>query len=92
MLAGHVSDWYGRRAVLIPGLVLGAVAALLFIVWHSLAGLLLARVLTGVALGASVATATAYIAVWTPGRTGHRPAAPASSPRSRTSAALRWDR
>ena len=62
VLAGHVSDWYGRRAVLIPGLVLGAVAALLFIVWHSLAGLLVARVLTGVALGASVATATAYIA------------------------------
>src|SRR3954465_2306152 len=24
MLAGHISDWYGRRAVLIPGLVLGA--------------------------------------------------------------------
>ena len=62
VLAGHVSDWYGRRAVLIPGLVLGAVAALLFIVWHSLTGLLVARVLTGVALGATVATATAYIA------------------------------
>jgi len=62
VLAGHLSDWYGRRAVLITGLVLGAVAALLFIVWHSLAGLLVARVLTGVALGASVATATAYIA------------------------------
>ena len=62
VLAGHISDWYGRRAVLIPGLVLGAVAALLFIFWHSLAGLLVARVLTGVALGASVATATAYIA------------------------------
>jgi MFS family permease len=61
-LAGHISDWYGRRAVLIPALVLGAVAALLFIFWHSLAGLLVARVLTGVALGASVATATAYIA------------------------------
>jgi len=62
VLAGHLSDWYGRRAVLIPGLLLGALAALLFIVWHSLAGLLVARVLTGVALGASVATATAYIA------------------------------
>jgi MFS family permease len=48
--------------VLIPGLVVAATAALLFLVWHSLAGLLVARVLTGVALGASVATATAYIA------------------------------
>jgi len=62
LLAGHVSDWYGRRAVLIPSLVLAAVAALVFIVWTSLAALLMARVLTGVALGAAVATATAYIA------------------------------
>ena len=62
LLAGHVSDWYGRRAVLIPGLVLAGVAALVFLLWQSLPGLLVARVLTGVALGASVATATAYIA------------------------------
>src|SRR5215207_4109779 len=62
LLAGHVSDWYGRRAVLIPALVLAGVAAVVFIAWTSLAGLLVARVLTGVALGAAVATATAYIA------------------------------
>src|SRR3712207_2843200 len=62
VLAGHVSDWYGRRAVLIPALVLAAVAAVVFIAWTSLIGLLVARVLTGVALGAAVATATAYIA------------------------------
>jgi MFS family permease len=62
LLAGHVSDLYGRRRVLIPSLVLAAVAALVFIVWTSLAALLVARVLTGVALGAAVATATAYIA------------------------------
>jgi predicted MFS family arabinose efflux permease len=62
LLAGHVSDSYGRRAVLLPGLVLAGVAAVLFIVWQSLAGLLVARVLTGIALGATVATATAYIA------------------------------
>jgi Major Facilitator Superfamily len=62
LLAGHVSDWYGRRVALIPAMAVAAVAAVLFISWHSLAGLLLARVLTGVALGATVATATAYIA------------------------------
>ena len=62
LLAGHVSDWYGRRAVLIPALALAAVAALVFIAWMSLAGLLVARLLTGVALGAAVATTTAYIA------------------------------
>jgi MFS family permease len=61
LLAGHVSDWYGRRAVLIPALVLATVAAVLFIAWQSLTGLLLARVLTGLALGATVATATAYL-------------------------------
>jgi MFS family permease len=62
LLAGHVSDWYGRRLVLIPALMLATVAALVFIFWKSLPGLLLARVLTGLALGATVATATAYIA------------------------------
>src|SRR3954468_13250976 len=62
LVAGHVSDWYGRRAVLMPALVLAGVAALIFIIWQSLAGLLVARVLTAFALGAAVATATAYIA------------------------------
>jgi MFS family permease len=62
LLAGHVSDWYGRRTVLIPAAVLATVAAVLFISWQSLTGLLVARVLTGLALGATVATATAYIA------------------------------
>ena len=62
LLAGHISDWYGRRAVLIPAVGLAALAAALFIAWHSLAGLIVARVLTGFALGATVATATAFIA------------------------------
>ena len=61
LLAGHVSDAYGRRAVLIPGLLVAVVAAVAFLTWTSLPGLLVARLLTGVALGASVATATAYI-------------------------------
>jgi MFS family permease len=62
LLAGHVSDLYGRRIVLIPGLLVASVASVVFLAWPSLAGLLVARLLTGVALGASVATATAYIA------------------------------
>jgi predicted MFS family arabinose efflux permease len=61
LLAGHVSDWYGRKAVLIPALTLAVAAAVLFISWPSLTGLLVARVITGLALGATVATATAYI-------------------------------
>ena len=70
LLAGQVSDWYGRRLVLIPALVLATVAAVVFILWESLLGLLVARVLTGLALGATVATATAYIADLDLGRDG----------------------
>jgi predicted MFS family arabinose efflux permease len=62
LLAGHLSDVYGRRTVLIPGLLVAGVASVVFLVSTSLASLLVARLLTGVALGASVATATAYIA------------------------------
>ena len=61
VLAGHVSDWYGRRTVLIPGVVIAMIAAAVLIVWMSLPGLLLARVLTGAAVGVTVATATAFI-------------------------------
>jgi predicted MFS family arabinose efflux permease len=61
LLAGHVSDWYGRRAVLVPAVAVAVAAAVLFISWQSLTGLLVARVLTGLAIGATVATATAYI-------------------------------
>jgi MFS family permease len=62
LLAGHISDIYGRRIVLIPSLLAAAAASVVFLTWTSLPGLLVARLLTGVALGASVATATAYIA------------------------------
>ena len=61
LLVGHVSDWYGRRAVLLPALAVAVVAAVIFLTWRSLAGLIVARVLTGLALGAAVATATAFV-------------------------------
>ena len=32
LLAGHVSDWYGRRAVLIPAVGVAIVAAVVFLV------------------------------------------------------------
>ena len=47
LLAGHVSDWYGRRAVLLPALAVAVVAAVIFLTWRSLAGIIVARVLTG---------------------------------------------
>ena len=61
LLAGHLSDSYGRRPVLIPALAIAVVAAFVFLTWRSLVGLLIARMLTGVALGAAVATATAFL-------------------------------
>jgi len=61
VLVGHLSDWYGRRPVLLPALGTGVLATVVFLVWRSLAGLLVARVLTGLALGAALATATAFI-------------------------------
>jgi MFS family permease len=61
LFVGHVSDWYGRRTVLLPALAVAVVAAVVFLVWRSLTGLLIARVLTGLSVGATVATATAFI-------------------------------
>ena len=60
-LAGHLSDSYGRRRVLMPALALEILAGVVFVVWPSLPGLLLARVVSGVGIGAVTATATAWL-------------------------------
>jgi MFS family permease len=60
-LAGHLSDWYGRRRVMMPALALEILAGVVFVVWPSLPGLLLARVLSGLGVGAVTATATAWL-------------------------------
>jgi MFS family permease len=59
-LAGSVSDWYGRKTVLIPGVVLAAASAGVFLVWRDLPGLYVGRVLTGISVGVVSAAATAY--------------------------------
>jgi MFS family permease len=61
-LVGHLSDIHGRRRVLLPSLALTALSAVLFLVWRDLPGLLLARVINGLGVGAVTATATAWIA------------------------------
>jgi len=61
-LAGHLSDSHGRRRVLMPALALEILAALAFLIWPSLPGLLLARVLSGLGVGAVTATAMAWLA------------------------------
>ena len=70
LLAGHISDWYGRRAVLLPAIGCAIVAAVLFLTWKSVAGLFVARVFTGVAIGATLPTATAFITDLDPGSRG----------------------
>ena len=60
-LVGHLSDWHGRRRVLMPAIALEILAAMVFLVWPSLPGLLLARVLSGLGIGAVTATAMAWL-------------------------------
>jgi MFS family permease len=61
-LGGHVSDWVGRKRVFVPALLVNVVSALVFLFVPSLPGLLIARVLTGISIGLTTATATAYLA------------------------------
>jgi MFS family permease len=69
-LGGHVSDWVGRKRVFVPALLASVAAAAIFLVAPSLPGLLLARVVSGVSVGLTTATATAYLAELHLGSTG----------------------
>ncbi|GGM79451.1 MFS transporter [Dactylosporangium sucinum] len=60
-LAGHVSDWLGRRRVLLPAVLLEAIAATLFLTSTSLGVVIVARVLSGLGIGMITATATAHL-------------------------------
>jgi MFS family permease len=61
LLAGHLSDRIGRKRVLIPALGLEMLAAVLFLTWPALPGLIVARLVTGLAVGLVTATATAHL-------------------------------
>jgi MFS family permease len=60
-LAGHISDWLGRRTILLPAILIEALSAVLFIFWNDLPGILVARVISGFGIGMITATATAHI-------------------------------
>jgi MFS family permease len=76
-LAGHISDWVGRKRVLVLALLVNVVSAVLFIFFPSLIGLIVARVVSGISVGLTTATATAYLAELhlgaRPDATGKRP-------------------
>jgi MFS family permease len=60
-VAGHISDWVGRKRVFVPALLVNVASALIFIFAPSLPGLLVARVVCGISVGLTTATATAYL-------------------------------
>src|SRR4051794_28328585 len=60
-LGGHLSDWVGRKWVFVPALLLNVVSALIFLFAPSLPGLMVARIISGISIGLTTATATAYL-------------------------------
>ncbi|HWF73228.1 MAG TPA: MFS transporter [Solirubrobacteraceae bacterium] len=74
-LGGHLSDWIGRRRIFVPALLANAVSAAVFILDPSLAGLIAARIVSGISVGLTTATATSYLAEL------HASARPAASER-----------
>lgn len=75
-LLGHLSDRLGRRRIVIPALLVGILSAAVLAIWPALPGLIIGRLLTGVAIGLMASTATAYLADLyreaRPGETGSR--------------------
>lgn len=69
-LAGHLSDWYGRRRLVLIALALNLISAAIFLIWPAVPGLIIARVISGIAIGAVTPTATAWLAEL---HAGHRP-------------------
>ena len=59
--AGHVSDWLGRRRIILVAISVEIVAAVLFLVWPEVPGLIVARFVNGVGVGMLTATATAHL-------------------------------
>lgn len=72
LLAGHVSDWLGRKKVMTSALALELLAAALFLTTPSLPVLIVARLVTGLGVGMLTATATAYLQEL---HSAHRPGA-----------------
>jgi MFS family permease len=66
LLLGPLSDRYGRRRILLPGLAAAAASSLIFLFAHSLAALLVGRVISGLSAGVFTGTATAALIDLTP--------------------------
>lgn len=60
-LIGHLSDVAGRRRMVLIAVLIEIVSAALFLVWNDVAGLIVARTLSGIGVGALTASATAHL-------------------------------
>ncbi|MEO5744756.1 MAG: MFS transporter, partial [Terracoccus sp.] len=60
-LAGHVSDYLGRRRVIIAAAAIELASAVMFVLLADTTSLLIARFLCGIGIGALTATATAHL-------------------------------
>jgi MFS family permease len=61
MMAGHLSDWFGRRRMVAAAVGINLAAGLVFLTWPAVPGLLIGRVVSGISAGLLTATATAYL-------------------------------
>ena len=61
LMAGHVSDWLGRRRIVAAAVGINIAAGLIFLAWPTVMGLLIGRVVSGISAGLLTATATAYL-------------------------------
>ncbi len=62
LFAGQLSDHYGRKPLLLPGLTAAMIASLLFATAESVTALAVARLLTGIAVGIMVSAGMAGVA------------------------------
>ena len=60
-ILGHLSDRIGRRPAMMLGLLFLLLSDAIFVCWIAVPGLLLARAITGVAIGIVTSTATAQL-------------------------------
>src|SRR6201996_2245183 len=61
LLAGHLSDWAGRRRMLAAAIAVNLISGVVFLTWYSVPGLLVARFVSGISIGLLTATATAHL-------------------------------
>ena len=73
LLFGNLSDRIGRRAVLIPGVLLGALSMVLFIFADGVPALFAARVASGLAVGLFTGAGTAALTELVPPGRRHAP-------------------